>query len=224
MLKLLAEMETKRMIKDIWQAGLIEGAVLCGEYGFPMLTSSEIIPTSLIQFSDRKTTNHGNSFVHFYENDEKFICFWNRPSSYINQIKGCAGGITPDFSIYDDMPRALQIQSKYNNHALGYYMRKQGVPIIPNVRWGNRETYDFCFDGFEQNSVVAIGSHGLSKKVEYKKLFLEGFIEMRKRLNPKKIIIYGAYSEKLLPKLFTQGVEIINFPSRTKEVFEERVK
>lgn len=45
--------------------------------------------------------------------------------------------------------------------AFGYWYgtmcRKQ---VINNVRWGTEETYEYCFDGIEENSTVAIGTVG----------------------------------------------------------------
>ena len=51
--------------------------------------------------------------------------------------------------------------------------------------------YDFAFLGIEKGSVVAVGTVGVLNDEYAKKLFLDGFKEMVKRLEPKEILVYG---------------------------------
>ena len=45
--------------------------------------------------------------------------------------------------------------------------------------------------GIEKGSVVAVGTVGVLNDEYAKKLFLDGFREMVKRLEPKEILVYG---------------------------------
>lgn len=59
---------------------------------------------------------------------------------YIDQFKKYAGVISPDFSLYIDMPLCLQMVNVYLNRAVGCYIQRKGVKVIPNVRWGDERT------------------------------------------------------------------------------------
>lgn len=59
---------------------------------------------------------------------------WNNPSRYLAILKNFKGVITTDFSIYRNMPIAMQIWNTYRNRALTYNLQSNGVDIIPNVR------------------------------------------------------------------------------------------
>jgi hypothetical protein len=48
--------------------------------------------------------------------------------------------------------------------------------------------YDICFSGVEEGCIVAINSYG---SAENKEVFLNGFVEMKKRIKPSKIICVG---------------------------------
>jgi len=53
---------------------------------------------------------------------------------------------------------------------------------------GGPETFWFCFDGVEKKSVVAVSILGVRSE---KDLFMQGYNEMLRRINPEKIICYG---------------------------------
>ena len=41
--------------------------------------------------------------------------------------------------------------------------KKNDVELIPNVRFNDERTYNFCFDGVEKFKTVAVGTHGCIK-------------------------------------------------------------
>ena len=96
-----------------------------------------------------------------------------------------------------------QIESIGKNRELSFWFSKQGVNVIPNIRWGSKESFIWCFEGLPKRSTVAISTLGCSKHSQDRKLFFEGYVEMLNRLEPKTIIIYGTKSEKLFPPIFT---------------------
>ena len=53
----------------------------------------------------------------------------------------------------------------------------------------NRNNYDFCFDGIEKNSVVAVGMIGCKRN---KPAFMRGYDAMLERLSPSAIICFGS--------------------------------
>lgn len=69
------------------------------------------------------------------------------------------GVISPDFSLYRDMPLVMQQWNIYRNRAIGSWLQMNGVNVIPNVRFGDKRTYDICCEGIDSGSIIAIGSH-----------------------------------------------------------------
>lgn len=63
---------------------------------------------------------------------------------------------------------------------------------FPNVRFADERTYEFCFDGIPENSVIAIGTHGNTRSRVDLSYMINGFQETVKRLAPSVIIIYGS--------------------------------
>lgn len=58
------------------------------------------------------------------------------------------------------------------------------------------DSYDWCFDGEPINSIVAVSSVGTQNNAESKRLFLQGYEEMMRRLTPSWIIFYGKIFEE----------------------------
>ena len=105
--------------------------------------------------------------------------------------------------------------------AFGYwYGSILGNEVINNVRWGTPETYEYCFDGIPQNSIVAIGTVGGSpRKLIDRERFEDGLFEMVERLSPQTIIVYGSAKYPCFDKLHEQGINIVSYPSRKALVF-----
>jgi len=128
-------------------------------------------------------------------------------------IKAFGGAIAPDFSLYREMPIVQQMYNVFRSRALGYWWSKNGVQVIPNVRWGDKRSYKFCFDGLPKDSTIAVGTHGCIKRVDDRRFFLDGFMVMLERVEPKAIVVYGSASNKIIPPLFVCNIEIIQFES-----------
>ena len=90
---------------------------------------------------------------------------------------------------------------------------KNGVEIIPNIRWGDNRTFEFCFDGIEKNSVVSVGTHGCIKHSVDKTYFKSGLAELVKRLKPTIIIVYEAAPNDIFAEYINSGIKIIQFES-----------
>lgn len=66
-----------------------------------------------------------------------------------------------------------------------------GIDVIPTIAWSDKDSYAWCFDGVPKNAVVAVSSVGTQADKETKKLFLQGWEMMLKKLEPDKVIFYG---------------------------------
>lgn len=82
----------------------------------------------------------------------------------------------------------------FRNRWCGAYWASRGIRVIPSVNWGDEATFDFCFDGIEQGSVVAVSTYMASEhgnRKDQKEWFLKGYKEMLMRIKPEKIICYN---------------------------------
>ena len=148
--------------KDVFRAFLVKNATYSGTFEIPSLPTSHDIPNKLIPFSKCIGSTEYDSWVHFYEDDASFERIWNTPNKYLPILQKFNGVITPDFSLYRDMPLAMQIWNTYRGKAIGNWLVENGVNVIPNVRWGDKRSFAFCCNGVGRNGTIAIGSHGLS--------------------------------------------------------------
>ena len=145
--------------------------------------------------------------VHFFQDDHKFDIVWSKPRKHLNHLRlfGCV--LSPDFSMYTDFPRAVQIMQHYKKHWVARFWQESGLTVIPTICWSTPDSYDWCFDGEPKNSIVAVSDIGCTRVPEVRALFELGYKEMLERLCPRKILFF-TYSEK--NKVYEGSVEYIN--------------
>ena len=166
-------------------------------YGIPSMAPTDVIGDKMLRFCDfNQIDDHENYIAHFYYDDFKFISAWREPDKYVEKLREFKAVVSPDFSLYTDFPRALQILSCYRRQWCGRYWQELGLNVIPDVVWGDEESYDFCFLGIPKHSTVAVSTVGVSMDSEWNNkedsLFLNGYNEMMNRLEPTTVILYGS--------------------------------
>lgn len=207
---------------DVFRAFLVKNAQYAGKYEIPIMKPTNSIPKKVIPFSKAISSKAYDSWVMFYENDDKFMRVWNNPKRYLQVLKQFQGVISPDFSVYRNMPLCMQIESTYKGKALGHFFQENGIDVIPNVRFNDERTFEFCFDGVPKNSIVSIGTHGCIKKNIDKAYFKIGLSEMLKVLSPKAIVVYGSAPDSIFEVCHTNHVELIQFDSDTAKYFASK--
>ena len=73
------------------------------------------------------------------------------------------------------------------------FLASKGIRVIPTVSWGLPPTFDFCFEGIEKGSCVAVSTYMVSEHDNHsdqKEFFMTGYNEMLKRIEPEYIICY----------------------------------
>lgn len=166
----------------------------CGSSGVPELEVQRNNPNKLIGFHyalSIKESEKKDAFCHFFIDDYRFERVWRSPERYLNVLKKFAGALTPDFSLYTDMPMPMQRWNVYRSRAIGYYWQLSGVNVIPTVEWSTHESYEFCFKGIPQNSTIAVSTVGVMKRKETRELWCDGMTEAIKQLNPSLVVVYG---------------------------------
>lgn len=169
-----------------------------GKYNIPEIAPVTEYPKGeFIPVNYAKTEKHPESKnVHFFVDDYQFIRLWNQPDRYIQILQEFRSVCSPDFSTYTDMPLAMQIYNHYRKHWLAAYWQLHGMTVYPTISWSTPESYAWCFDGDPKGGIVAVSSVGTQKSAESKRLFLKGYEEMMKRLDPTFIIFYGIVPEE----------------------------
>lgn len=224
--------EVRKGCKDNFHAFMVVDAEFDGYYDIPFIPQGFNLDVKKLIAYD-KTYKHiyePGEVVHFYLDDQKFDGpkgIWSGLSSNeaykrgfdLSRFDGATAIITPDFSLYLDMPRVMQIWNIYRSRAVGYYLTKLGYNVIPNVRWTDAESYSYAFAGLHQGQTVAVGTLGCSKTNADKVLLINGFIEMISRIKPKTVIIYGPICKELMIAIDMYHVIVVQFDSDTQSFF-----
>lgn len=172
-----------------------------GKWQIPIISKPDIDLSvnedlRLIGFDKVKTDKdeHYDRIVHFFLYDYKFEDIWTNPDKYVNLLKRYKAVLTPDYSIYTDMNPTIQLYNTFRNRWVGAYLKEKGIKVIPTVSWGLENTFDFCFNGIEKGSVVAISTYMVSEhgnRQDQKEFFMKGYNEMLRRIEPELIICYN---------------------------------
>ena len=200
---------------DVFHSFLVEKADYDGYFELPKIRTSSQLPDRVITFSKAmaRTWNDFDCWVMFYEHDVNFERLWHNPKQYLAKLKKFKGIISPDFSLYRNMPLCMQMWNTYRGRAIAVWLQNNGVEIIPNVRFNDERTYEFCFDGIEKFKTVAVGTHGCIKNRIDKDYFKDGLAEVVRRLSPRTIIVYGAAPDDIFKKYRDASINIMPFES-----------
>ncbi len=203
----------RKSCKDVFNAFLVAVATYAGMYEFPKIRPTYYVPNRLIAFSEAISSKDSDQWIHFYEDDYQFERIWRNPRKYLKIVRRFNGMILPDFSLYRDMPFAMQIWNIYRSRAIGHWFQRNGIRVIPNIRFGDKRTYNVCCDGIEKHCTIAIGAHGNIKNPDDREIFLKGINHVIRKLEPAIVIIYGSVPEKILQRYRKSRTRIIQFNS-----------
>lgn len=166
-----------------------------GYYGIPAMKYQNFkISDNITPFNERNNNADG---IHFFIDDYQFQRIWNRPDSYIEMLKKYKFVCSPDFSLYMDMPRVMQIWNHYKKQWLACYFQSFGINVVATVSWSDEKSFEFCFDGIPKGSCVTVSSVGVWDDKKSTELFKKGYTEMIRRISPDKIIYFGRLPKEL---------------------------
>lgn len=206
---------SKSIIDDGFRHELVENALFTGTYEIPEiqpLPDTVPLPEKLLPFDKRRLSDNYRQWIHFYLFDKRFQQLITSTERYLGELACFDGVITPDASLYRDMPVAVQIANTYLNRAVGHYLQRNGIPVICNVRWSTKASYAFAFDGAPVHSTLAVSTHGCLKGKENKYYFEAGLAEMMTRLEPKRVVVYGVMPDSIFSP-YANAVQFAHYPS-----------
>ena len=176
---------------DTYNLGIMDNENVSDFWQMPIIKNDNFIPSKLIGFNYVKTSKEKNVGIHFYLDDYQFERLWNKPEEYVDILKQYECILSPDFSLYMDMPMPMKIWNIYRSRLIGQYYQSQGIKVIPTLSWAEEETFEFCFEGIPKGSIVSISTIGVKKNKEALKIWKTGVDELIKRIEPSTILIYG---------------------------------
>jgi hypothetical protein len=136
--------------------------LMYGKYDLPLIERQDIDlkDLKLIRFSDiiKKETRDKDATVHFFEYDYKFDEVWKNPKDYLAELTQYKQVLSPDFSMYINLSRALQIFNTFRSRWLGAFWQANGITVIPTISWSDKDSFEFCFDAIEKGSILAVST------------------------------------------------------------------
>ncbi len=204
------ENERQRTMREYCLA-LLNGLTVSGRYDMPVIKKTLHIPEGLIGFNYMLSSEDYKSGIHCFIDDYQFERLWTKPEAYTDKLRLFDCFLSPDFSLYSDMPMAMQLWNTYRSRLIGAYYQSQGIEVIPTVSWGSDRTFDFCFDGVEPGGVVAVSTIGVKQDEKAFQIWTEGMDVMQTELEPSTILVYGGEVE------YTYNTEVIYFENQVTE-------
>lgn len=162
-----------------------------GRYQMPIIEPTDFIPDDLIEWHNMPYEPNKNKGVHCYVDDYRLERIWKRPDQYLEKVSEFQCFLSPDFSLYMDMPLAMKVWNVYRSRLLGQYYQDKGIVVIPTLQWAERETFEFCFDGLREGGTVSVSTIGVKRDQEATKIWFEGMNEAIARLKPNAVLVYG---------------------------------
>lgn len=163
-----------------------------GIYDIPTLEKVIHTPKSLMGFNYCKSTPPQEGIgVHFFLDDYQFERVWNSPEDYCTMLADYDCVLTPDFSLYTNMPIAMMIWNTYRSRLIGQMMQDYGCTVIPTVSWAGADSYDFAFAGLPTGGTIAVSTIGVKRTKDAFDIWVQGMDECMKIVKPYNVIVYG---------------------------------
>ncbi|WP_206666333.1 DUF4417 domain-containing protein, partial [Bifidobacterium jacchi] len=195
---------------------LLDGLELCGEWDMPMLEPCDVVPDDLIGFNyalTRSSDGLVDAGVHFFLEDYQFERVWREPARYGRMLAPFRCTLTPDFSLYRDMPIVQQAYNVYRSRLVGAHWQRHGISVIPTLQWSTPESYSFAFDGLPAHSVVAASTIGAITDRTASLLWRHGMRAALERLEPSLVLLYG----RPMPGFDWRGTPLIRYDNHVTE-------
>ncbi|AVP41853.1 hypothetical protein SEA_JSQUARED_1 [Mycobacterium phage Jsquared] len=163
-------------------------------YEIPDLRPTDFVPAYLAAWNmprHREYAAKNGGALHFFLDDYRFETAWSSPERLLDRVKAVGAALTPDFSLWTNMPKAAQLWNVYRSRWCGAYWQSEGIEVIPTACWATPDTFDFCFDGIPVGSTVAISSMGIRSSKVDQELFRYGLRELIDRTQPQLLLAYG---------------------------------
>lgn len=118
------------------------------EWGVPVLDitmQATCVEHPILHWHDfrKRMTRMNVGSVHFYIDDFYFNVLWEQPNFVFDSCKSIT---EPNFSVYDNMPKAVGLYQLYKKRWLARYWQMRGVRIFVDI-YGGEKFKDYMFLG-----------------------------------------------------------------------------
>lgn len=207
------------------------------KYGIPLLKAPSVeqlseAPKCIIPYTlrVRSMTGYQDAAMHFFLDDYRFELVWHRPMMTLSRVEKAWLVLTPDFSLFANYPLAAQIWNTYRNRWCGAFWQFKGLVVVPSVTWSTEESFEFCFNGIERGSPVAISTQGVRNNSEAYERFAVGYRAMMEKINPRFVMCYGKFRNDLVNEFpdnpvkcyptYWEGLRKARVSGKTSEFYE----
>ena len=199
-------------LPEMYASGTHEDAA--GEWGIPKLEPVDFVPDDLVGFNYVKSYKGDRSKVgvHFFVDDYQFERVWTNPAKWSDVFRQHQCVVMPDFSLYADMPLALQVYNAYRNAFCARVWQKAGAVVVPCLLWSTPESWRFCFDAIPEGSTVCVSTVGVMADKEALAAWKDGMSAAIARTSPARILLYGSK-----PDFDFGDIEIVHYKARRFE-------
>lgn len=212
--------DAREMTNKAYNLDLIDYDTITNDFWqMPIINNDNYIPKELIGFNYAKSSKEKNVGIHFFVDDYQFERVWRSPDKYLDILRNYDCILSPDFSLYMDMPRPMKIWNIYRSRQIGAYYQSKGIKVIPTLSWAEEETFKFCFCGIPEGSIVAISTIGVKEDTNALFVWKAGVKEMIKQIKPSCILVYGGKIE-----FDYNGIDVIYFENQVLERWKNSIK
>ena len=132
----------------------------------------------------------------FYTDDKRFEAAWKDSAGFTTRLlnAGVKQVVMPNYSLYDNMPRAIRIYNAYRSRYVARYFQEAGIYVIPDICWGLPEDLDMIVDGIPEglpamSIQIQTGKH---KDMTDDGKWFEEETELLARLKPQRLLVYAS--------------------------------
>lgn len=167
------------------------------QYNIPIIPGFKLkkdMKLDLVEFNmahNVSKNNRKNKIVSFFLADYLFERAWNfcnKTGDFLSDFKAV---LSPDYSQYMDMPKAMKIWNHYRKMWLTKYWSDMGIRVIPVACWSDEESYEYCFEGYTKGSVICVSTVGVMNDRMALYHFEKGYEAMKEAIEPSQIMFYG---------------------------------
>lgn len=213
-------MKKNRITDDGCSPELVEGAIFTGYYDYPLVNPpySMEIPKYIIPFRERKYHHDYKDVAIGISLDDSDVI--RNPNNYIDEFRKYNAIMLTDSSVCKAISLSAVIANVYRNHEILSFFHRQGLNVIPHVRWSNEKSYktianyNLVFDGYPKDSIISISIPQEFENNDLYKYFKEGLKVMLDNLRPTTVIVYGKKSNSILQ----------DFTNKTKFVYIKKLQ
>lgn len=159
-----------------------------GSYDIPRLKPFVLndLPINWIGFNEVKSFKGDKSLtgVHFFIDDYQFERVWNFPERYVSMLSGFKVVLSPDFSLYEDMPFSMQLWNLYRGLFVACFLQAEGVNVVPTLSWSSKLVLT---DVYPVGSTVAVSSVGVRDVLDFR----DKYNFFMREILPDSVLFFG---------------------------------